>query len=175
MEKVSSHYGLALYSLAVDLDKVSEWQLQVKELSHIFLENDDFIMVLGSSFLPIEERREILQKSLVGVDKEIVSFIMVIMDNNRTNELLDIFTCFNSYCNEYRGVSEGLVYSTYKLDQKVINQIEEKMAKIENNKVELRNIIDPSLIGGVKIVIHDHIYDGSIKHHVEMMKSDLLK
>ena len=175
MEKVSSHYGLALYSLAVDLDKVSEWQLQVKELSHIFLENDDFIVVLGSSFLPIEERREILQKSLVGVDKEIISFIMVIMDNNRTNELLDIFTCFNSYCNEHRGVSEGLVYSTYKLDQKVINQIEEKMAKIENNKVELRNIIDPSLIGGVKIVIHDHIYDGSIKHHVEMMKSDLLK
>ena len=175
MEKVSSHYGLALYSLAVDLDKVSEWQSQVKELSNIFLENDAFIVVLGSSFLPIEERQEILRKSLVGVDQEIISFILVIMDNNRTNEMLDIFDCFNSYCNEYRGVSEGLVYSTYKLDQKVIRQIEEKIEKVENNKVELRNIIDPSLIGGVKIVIHDHIYDGSIKHHIEMMKKDLLK
>ena len=175
MEKVSSHYGLALYSLAVDLDKVSEYQAQVKELSHIFRENADFIMVLGSSFLPIEERQEILRKALVGVDKNILSFILVIMDNNRTNELLDIFSCFNSYCNEHRGVKEGLIYSTVKLDQKVINQIEEKMAKVENNKVELRNIIDPSLIGGVKIVIHDHIYDGSIKHHMEMMKTDLLK
>ena len=175
MEKVSSHYGLALYSLAVDLDKVSEWQSQVKELSNIFLENDAFIVVLGSSFLPIEERQEILRKSLVGVDQEIISFILVIMDNNRTNEMLDIFDCFNSYCNEYRGVSEGLVYSTYKLDQKVIRQIEEKIEKVENNKVELRNIIDPSLIGGVKIVIHDHIYDGSIKHHIEMMKTDLMK
>lgn len=175
MEKVSSHYGLALYSLAVDLDKVSEYQLEVKELSRIFKENEDFIMVLGSSFLPIEERQEILRKALVGVSDNVMAFIMVIMDNNRINEILDIFDSFNSYCNEYRGVSEGLIYSAFKLDQKVIDQIQTKMEKIERNKVELKNIIDPTLIGGVKIVIHDHVYDGSIKHHIENMKTDLLK
>lgn len=175
MEKVSSHYGLALYSLAVDLDKVSEYQLEVKELSRIFKENEDFIMVLGSSFLPIEERQEILRKALVGVSDNVMAFIMVIMDNNRINEILDIFDSFNSYCNEYRGVSEGLIYSAFKLDQKVIDQIQTKMEKIEHNKVELKNIIDPTLIGGVKIVIHDHVYDGSIKHHIENMKTDLLK
>ena len=175
MEKVSSHYGLALYSLAVDLDKVSEYQLEVKELSRIFKENEDFIMVLGSSFLPIEERQEILRKTLVGVSDNVMAFIMVIMDNNRINEILDIFDSFNSYCNEYRGVSEGLIYSAFTLDQKVIDQIQTKMEKIERNKVELKNIIDPTLIGGVKIVIHDHVYDGSIKHHIENMKTDLLK
>ena len=175
MEKVSSHYGLALYSLAVDLDKVSEYQLEVKELSRIFKENEGFIMVLGSSFLPIEERQEILRKTLVGVSDNVMAFILVIMDNNRINEILDIFDSFNSYCNEYRGVSEGLIYSAFKLDQKVIDQIQTKMEKIEHNKVELKNIIDPTLIGGVKIVIHDHVYDGSIKHHIENMKTDLLK
>lgn len=175
MEKVSSHYGLALYSLAVDLDKVSEYQLEVKELSRIFKENEDFIMVLGSSFLPIEERQEVLRKALVGVSDNVMAFILVIMDNNRINEILDIFDSFNSYCNEYRGVSEGLIYSAFKLDQKVIDQIQTKMEKMEHNKVELKNIIDPTLIGGVKIVIHDHVYDGSIKHHIENMKTDLLK
>ena len=111
----------------------------------------------------------------MGVDKNIVALILVVMENNRTNNLLEIFESFNSYCNEYRGVSEGLIYSTLRLDQKVINQIEEKIGKLENQKVELKNVVDPNLIGGVKIVIHDHIYDGSIKHHLEMMKKDLLK
>ena len=175
MENLSSRYGLALYSLAVDENKVIEWQEEVKELSRIFKENTDFIMVLGSSFLSLEERQEILKKSLVGVDKNIIALILVVMENNRTNNLLEIFESFNSYCNEYRGVSEGLIYSTLRLDQKVINQIEEKIGKLENQKVELKNVVDPNLIGGVKIVIHDHIYDGSIKHHLEMMKKDLLK
>lgn len=175
MESVASRYGLALYSLALEENKIDSWQKDVKTLKSIFEENTDFIMILGSSFLSLEERIEILEKTLVGVDKNIVALIDVIMENNRTDLILDVFESFNSYCNQYRGVSEGLIYSTLKLDQTVIDQIEKKISKIENNKVELKNVIDPSLIGGVKIVIKDHIYDGSIKHNIEMMKKDLLK
>lgn len=175
MESVASRYGLALYSLALEENKIDSWQKDVKTLKSIFEENTDFIMILGSSFLSLEERIEILEKTLVGVDKSIVALIDVIMENNRTDLILDVFESFNSYCNQYRGVSEGLIYSTLKLDQTVIDQIEKKISKIENNKVELKNVIDPSLIGGVKIVIKDRIYDGSIKHSIEMMKKDLLK
>ena len=175
MESVASRYGLALYSLALEENKIDSWQKDVKTLKSIFKENTDFIMILGSSFISLEERLEIVEKTLVGVDKNIIGLIDVIMENNRTDLILDVFESFNSYCNQYRGVSEGLIYSTLKLDQTVIDQIEKKISKIENNKVELKNIIDPSLIGGVKIVIKDHIYDGSIKHNIEMMKKDLLK
>lgn len=175
MEGVSSRYGLALFSLAQEENKVSEWQNEVKELSRIFKENTGFIMVLGSSFLPREERQEILTKTLKGVDKEIIALISLVIDHNRTSSLLDIFECFNSYCNEYKGVCEGRIYSTLKLEQTVIRQIEEKISKIEHQNVELKNIIDPTLIGGVKIVVHDRIYDGSIKHQLEEMKKDLLK
>ena len=175
MESVASRYGLALYSLALEENKIDSWQKDVKTLKSIFEQNTDFIMILGSSFLSLEERIEILEKTLVGADKKIVALIDVIMENNRTDLILDVFENFNSYCNQYRGVSEGLIYSTLKLDQTVIDQIEKKISKIENNKVELKNVIDPSLIGGVKIVIKDRIYDGSIKHSIEMMKKDLLK
>ena len=175
MESVASRYGLALYSLAMDKNKILEWQKEVKELTSVLKENTDFIMVLGSSFITLKERLEMVDKSFVGVDEEIIALIKVVMENNRMHIILDIFESFNSYCNEYRGVCEGLVYSTLKLDQKVINQIEEKISKIEHHKVELKNVIDPTLIGGVRVVIHDRIYDGSIKHHLEMMKKDLLK
>lgn len=175
MESIPSRYGQALYSLALEQDKILSWQEEVKELKTVFEENSDFIMVLGSSFLSLKERQEILEKTLVGVDKNIIALILVIMENNRTSYLLDIFNAFNSYCNEYRGISEGYVYSTLKLDKKIISQIEEKISKIEKHQVELKNVIDPTLIGGVKVIIHDRIYDGSIKHHIEMMKKDLLK
>lgn len=175
METVSSRYGLALYSLALEEKKVEALQKEVKEIRCIFKENTDFIMILGSSFLSLKERQEILEKTLVKVDERIISLIEVVMENNRTSVLMDIFDNFNSYCNEYLGVSEGKIISAFKLEQTVIKQIEEKISKIEKQKVELKNEIDPSLIGGVKVVIHDHIYDGSIKHQIEMMKIDLLK
>ena len=106
MESVSSRYGLALFSLANDLHKVDEWQKEVKELDSIFKENTDFVMILGSSFLSLEERQGILKKTLVGVDENIIALMLVVMENNRMHMILDIFESFNSYCNEYRGVSE---------------------------------------------------------------------
>lgn len=175
MESVSSRYGLALFSLANDLHKVDEWQKEVKELDSIFKENTDFVMILGSSFLSLEERQGILKKTLVGVDENIIALMLVVMENNRMPYIYEIFDSFNSYCNDYKGISEGLVYSTLRLEKSVINQIENKISKIENKKVELKNIVDPSLIGGIKVVIHDRIYDGSIKHHIEVMKQDLIK
>ena len=175
METVSSRYGLALYSLALEEKKVEALQKEVKEIKSIFGKNTDFIMILGSSFLSLKERQEILEKTLVKVDERIISLIEVVMENNRTSVLMDIFDSFNSYCNEYLGVSEGKIISAFKLEQTVIKQIEEKISKIEKQKVELKNEIDPSLIGGVKVVIHDHIYDESIKHQIETMKIDLLK
>ena len=53
--------------------------------------------------------------------------------------------------------------------------IEKKISALEENKVELRNQIDKSLIGGVKVVIGDHIYDDSIKHHLDELKTNLTK
>ena len=49
METISSRYGLALYSIALDNNQVVEMQEEIKQISSIFKENADFIMILGSS------------------------------------------------------------------------------------------------------------------------------
>lgn len=175
MNEIASRYGTALFSLALERNKLSEYQEEVKELKGIFKENPDFIMVLGSSFETIENRISIAEKTLPNITDDILSLIKILIENNRINLILDVFTSFNSQCNEYRGIDEGLVYSTIPLDDKTINKIEAKISEIEKRNVELINKIDPALIGGVKVVINGHIYDGSIKNRIENMKIDLLK
>ncbi len=174
MNEVASRYGLALYSLALEKDKVLLWQEEVKEIMRAFKENADFIMVLGSDFLSMEERKLMLRTTLKGVDNEIVSLLEIAINNHRTNEINNILLAFNSLCNEYQGIEEGYLYSSVPLDESTIDQISEKISSIEHHKIALINHIDPNLIGGVKVVVHDRIYDGSIKHHLEQMKKDLL-
>ncbi|MFA6852321.1 MAG: F0F1 ATP synthase subunit delta, partial [Bacilli bacterium] len=42
-------------------------------------------------------------------------------------------------------------------------------------KVELVNKIDKSIIGGIKVVIHDRVYDDSLKNKLDSLKSGLLQ
>ena len=81
---------------------------------------------------------------------------------------------FNSLCNEYKGVKEGLIYSAFALDKVTVNKIKDKISQLEHMDVELIPHIDPTLIGGVKVVINSHVYDGSIKNQLEKMQIDLL-
>lgn len=175
MNEIASRYGLALFALAEDSKNVESLQAEVKVIRKIFKENHDFIIVLNSHFLSVEERMDILDKTLKGVSADIISLLKIMVKNGRISYLDEVLQAFNSYCNAYRGVDEGLIYSTAPLDEKTLNRIEEKISKVEKSNIELINRIDPELIGGVKVVINDHIYDGSIKNQLEMMKKDLLK
>lgn len=175
MKEITSRYAEALFSLKKDSDTLLETQKEIKELKKVFIENPDFIVILSSSYKSLEEKIEIIDKTLVGVDDEIKSLIKIICRNHRAQYIVEVFDDFNSLVNEYRGVKEGLVYSTIKLSEEQLNKLNKKISEVEKRPTELKNIIDPSLIGGVKIVINDHIYDGSIKHHIEDMKLSLLK
>ena len=170
MNEIASRYGAALFSIAEERKEISSLQLEVKELRKILFENPDFIVLLNNSFLSHEERGQIVDKTLSAFDKDIVTLIKVLIDNNRVNYLTQVLDAFNSLCNHARGVEEGLVYSVIPLDQ-----LEKKISKLENVEVELTNRIDHNLIGGIKVVISGHIYDGSIKYKLEQMRIDLLK
>ena len=174
MNQIAQTYAEALYSLGLDEKKLTKLQEEVKELSSIIEDNPDFLMLLNSRFMSVNERKKIAQKILKDFDVDIVNLVRVIIDNNRMEYLEEILQAFNSLCNEHRGIKEGLIYSAFPLDKQTINTVQKKISQIEHMEVELIAKIDPTLIGGVKVVINSHVYDGSIKNQLEKMQIDLL-
>ncbi|HNX15861.1 MAG TPA: ATP synthase F1 subunit delta [Bacilli bacterium] len=175
MSEVTSSYGLALFSLSLEQNVVETRQKEIKELRNILLQNADFITVLSSSFLSLEERLNIIDKNLNSLDEDVKNFLKIICQNNRAKLLIEIFDSFNSYCNEHLGVKEGILYSTVPVPEETKRKIESKIAQLEKCSIELVSRIDPALIGGIKVLINSHIYDGSVSGKIEKMKVSLLE
>ena len=76
-------------------------------------------------------------------------------------------------CKLTLNIKEGIIYSTEKLSNEDIENVEKKFKEILSNDVELENQIDEKLIGGYKVVIEDKVFDGSIKNKLEFMKLSL--
>ena len=174
MTEIAQNYASALLSLAIDDNKVIDYQKEVKELRKIIRDNEDFILLLDSRFLSIEERMNNADLILKGFSPDVINFIKIIIKRNRVNCLEDILEAFNSLCNENQDIVEGLIYSAFPLGEDTLLKIKKKISQIENHEVDLISRIDPSLIGGVKVVINSHVYDGSIKNQLEKMQIDLL-
>ena len=174
MNQIAQTYAEALFSLGLEEKKLTKLQDEGKTLSEIIHDNEDFLLLIDSRFMSREERQDIASKILKDFDEDIVNFVKVLIANNRTNYIKDVLEAFNSLCNEYKGVKEGLIYSAFPLNKETLNKIKNKISQIEGMDVELISRIDPSLIGGVKVVINSHVYDGSIKNQLEKMQIDLL-
>ena len=175
MLEIAQNYASALLSLAIDDNKVKDYQVEMKELRKIIYDNPDFTLLLDSRFLTLEERTHNAELILKGFSNDIVNFIKIIIKHNRINFLVDILEAFNSLCNENQDIVEGLIYSAFPLDESTLLKIKNKISQIENHEVDLIPKIDPSLIGGVKVVINSHVYDGSIKNQLEKMQINLLR
>ena len=175
MLEIAQNYASALFSLAVDDHKVIDYQKEAKELKKIINDNQDFVLLLDSRFLSIEERMHNAELLMKGFSPDVVNFIKIIIKHNRICYLKDILEAFNSLCNESQDIVEGLIYSAFPLGEDTLLKIKKKISQIEKHEVDLLPRIDPSLIGGVKVVINSHVYDGSIKNQLEKMQIDLLR
>ena len=91
MSELALRYGSALHSLALDFNKVELWQKEMKELTKLLTENNEFLNLLTSEFLSIEERKQIVNNTIIFDDAELNAFINIIIDNNRVSNLLEIY------------------------------------------------------------------------------------
>lgn len=174
MDSLYARYSNALMSLAKEEKKVKEYKEAIASLLDFFVSNKDANTFLKSYFVSEEDKFSLIDK----ITKEFAlislsSFLKLLVKKHRLGSFKYIAHEFISDCNEDLGVSEGIIYSTVSLDKKQISDIENAISKKLNQKVELSNKIDERLIGGVKVVVHDHVFDGSIKNKLETMKTKL--
>lgn len=175
MEGVANRYANALYGLIEDSKDFLSYQSAMKTLKNLFTDYPKLLTILSSEFLNFEEKDHIVDLLIENFKLPYLdSFLKVLIKNHRMQLFMKIQREFNLLVNEKRHVEEGIVYSVYKLNEEQINQIENAIETNIHKKVELINKIDETLIGGAKVVIHDRVYDGSIKAKLESMRLELL-
>ncbi|MGM9858988.1 MAG: F0F1 ATP synthase subunit delta [Bacilli bacterium] len=176
MDSLASRYSSALFSIAEEENKIKEYQEACKVFSQCIEENPKYMQIISSYFIKKDEKKQIVNE-VVNKFKlpMLTSFVDVVFDNNRENCLLEILSDFNTKCNDKQNILEGIIYSVIELDKNQISRIEEVISKKLGKKVELKNEINSNLIGGVKVVINDTVFDGSITHRIESLKHSLTK
>ena len=174
MDSLYSRYSSALLSLVKDENKVSEYKDAIKELVVIFKSEEKIAKYLESYFVSEDEKYSlIIELTKKYKLKHLSSFMKLLVHKHRFFIFDKIAKEFIEEANESLGVLEGFIYSVSPLSNDEIDKVNKVVSKKMNQTVELKNLIDERLIGGIKVVVHDHVFDGSIKGKLENLKNNL--
>ncbi|MFD2629351.1 F0F1 ATP synthase subunit delta [Oceanobacillus kapialis] len=172
---VAKRYAEALYQLGIEkalLDQFRDEMLTVKE---VFQQNNELYTFLTHPRIKKEDKKKVVGIPFQGLHKDIVNTLNLLVERQRVEAIPAIIDHFIHLVNDAKGIAEATVYSVRELSDKERSELEFSFAKRFNRTaLKLQNVVDPTMIGGIKIRVGNTIYDGSIRGKLNRLERNIV-
>jgi len=101
------------------------------------------------------------------------NLMLAILDNGRLAALPEIAFQFHALINARSGVSDATVYSAFSIDAAALAAVVPTLEKRFGRRLNASVVVQPELIGGIRVVVGDEVLDTSVKARLEQMKMAL--
>ncbi len=174
---VSKVYGDALFSLAVEENKLDEIWEEVRAMRRAISENPEFLPVLCHPEMDQDKKMSILEDVFGGkMSEESMGFLAVLVRKGRLGEILAVLDYFDEQAKEYKKIGVVEVSTPIPLTDAQKGQIENRLMQVsEYETLEMQYRLDESLLGGMVIRIGNRVLDNSIRSKMETMSRQLFK
>jgi F-type H+-transporting ATPase subunit delta len=104
------------------------------------------------------------------LSSQVQNFLRAVLDNGRLDALPEIASQFHALVNAQSGVSDATVYSAFPIDGAQLADVVATLEKRFARKLNASVVVQPELIGGIRVVVGDEVLDTSVKARLEQMK-----
>lgn len=171
MTKAGDIYGRSLYDLAVEEGTEDTILSEMEAVKGIFSENPDYIRLLSEPSIPKKERLNLLSEAFGdSLDPYLLNFIMILVEKGFLRDFNACFRAYRSLYNEDKGIADAVAVSSKELTADEREKLKAKLEAITGKKVILTEKKDPSLIGGIRVLVEGKLYDGSVRGRLNELK-----
>lgn len=174
MADVAITYAQALLNIAIEENDIDRYLAANDLMLHLFEEQPELYALLTSEFISKSDRLGLVDNFLTSINlPNYVNFIKVLIDRKRLSSFIPIAFEFKRLAHTVQNKVEAIVYSTTPLQEEKLQQLQLTLSKKHGKTVLLSNEIDEQLLGGIKVVIGDEVYDGSISGKLQQLQAKL--
>lgn len=170
---IARPYAEAAFRLADAQGKLAAWSVVLADLSAVAADARVRAAIDDPNF-PAAKVAGLFISVLAGrLTGEAENFVRVLAENGRLDVLAEIRAQYEALKNEREGTVEAEVYTAFAMDPAQVADLVSRLEKKTGRKVKARVSVDPSLIGGVKLVIGDQVIDGSARAQLSALENVL--
>ncbi len=169
-------YARNLMELANQENMVESCYSEIKAINDELNNNPELARYIVSSDYSSEDKKRKLQEVFNNeLDNSILHGLFLVIDNlPRKHMEIELIHDFLDYYYQSRGIVFGTVHSAEKMDPQQISTIEVAFSHKLGKTIRVENKVDPDLIGGVKVVINENVWDGTYRAKLDDLRNQLL-
>ena len=168
MPGVLNRYAIALYDLASQAGASDDVARDLNALADMVAGNDELRIHLTSPQFTIGTKKRVLAGVLGDDAHDLVRrTVMLLADRGRAGVVGGLAAAYAGVAGSREGREVAKVTSAVPLTDEVREKLVQQLQTITGNTVTLEESVDPSLLGGVRVVMGSRMIDGSLRRRLE--------
>ena len=164
-------YADALFAVAAAEGNLAAVEDELFQFAQALGSNDDLLATLTDEAVPAVRRQQVVEDLLDGKASATTSaLVSMVVAAGRAADLPAIVTAVVERGTASRNKAVATVRSAIDLSTDQRSRLEAAIHTSTGKEVEVKVVIDPSVLGGVVTEIGDDIIDGSIRRRLNQLR-----
>jgi len=170
----AKRYARALYEAAKGKNSVNVAMDDMKSAAELFECQQELVLLMASPNMNTSAKTDLIKQIFAGKVSDIVLNTLVLLVERKRSDLIPtVYEQFLKIANEELGRAHAVVYTPKALTLDEEAAVAARFSNLTGKTIQVTNIVDPSLLGGMKVRIGDKLYDGSLSSKLERMEKVL--
>jgi F-type H+-transporting ATPase subunit delta len=164
-------YAQALFSVAEAEDALETVEDELFRFARALEQEARLRESLTDPALPVERKKAVLNDILGDrASPHTISIVGFLVEQGKARELTAIVDELVALAAERRKAAVAEVRTAVELTEKHRQDLIKALEQATGKKIEIKVVVDPSVVGGVVARVGDQVIDGSIRRRLEMAR-----
>lgn len=164
-------YAQAMLAVARAENRLTDVEDEVFQFARTVERSEELRMALTDPGLPLARKLAVIEDLMGGRALQTsVSLVTLVVSSGHAGEMTTIVDRFVELAAAERSEEVAEVRTAIPLDDDQKARLGAALAQRTGKRIEVKVIIDPSVLGGISTRIGDTVIDGSIRHRLDQLK-----
>lgn len=164
-------YARGIFEMAGGVGELERVESELLAISRAVEDSPDLRSSLTDPQLPLERKQGIVDDLIGGRASSLtVGLVQLLVSQNHASDLPAIATAVASTAASSRDKELAEVRSAIPLDEQTVERLTVALGRATGKDVEVKVVVDPSVIGGIVAKVGDTVIDGSIAKSVDSVR-----
>ena len=168
----AKRYAKAVFELARDEGQVEQWERRLARVRELFAD-PAIAAVLTNPTIATERREALVQGTPHVLDDQGTNLARLLIESGRVGEVATIDDEFRRLADEAAGRVRATVTTAIQLEASDRDRVARELSRRLEKDVRISVVVDPRVIGGMKLQYGDRIVDATVATRLEQLRRRL--
>ena len=171
-DTAARRYAEAAFEIGRSARTLETWERDLQRLADA-LADEELRSLVEHPAVPYAAKERVVRRVVSAVSPQAVNLVLLMVRRGRPRAIAEMTRHFASLVRRHRGVALAEIRTALPMEEAQRSAVTDRLHELTGQEIEINEVVDESLIGGITVRIGDRLYDASVRNRLERLRARL--